>query len=138
MSKTVAGRFARRIFTLPALVICLTIAAAPARASSYQISGTVHYYSYEVVPDTSVHFFKWNGGTWAYHGFTAADGCGNYTYDTGGPGDFEGVVEGWHAIKPGYCPAIGVWYFRNIYGSGTVGVSDSSPSAYLNIYATDF
>lgn len=105
MSKIKVGKLTRRL-TLIALLACLTpvappntstsIAAAPARASGYQLSGTVYYSgsSWGVVVSPDITIYKWNGSSWAYHGVTYADECGFFNYDAGGPGTYKASVAG--------------------------------------------
>lgn len=80
----------RKLFILSALIAYLTLAvpSTPAQGSGCSLSGKVHHYFYDVLDSPPVYIYKWNGSTWAFHGVAYADSCGDYTYDTGGPGEF--------------------------------------------------
>lgn len=144
MSKIKAGRLDRRLFTLLALLACLTpvtpsntsttIAAAPPPPSGYQLWGTVYYWYSDVVGGPTVVIHKWNGSSWALHGATAGDACGNYTYDTGGPGQFKASVAGTNIVNDAYSCGAMYYSYRTVSGSNTTELSSASPYANLSIY----
>ncbi|MET0625897.1 MAG: hypothetical protein ABW250_23385 [Pyrinomonadaceae bacterium] len=112
MSKV--GKLNRRLFTLITLLACLTlvtpsntpttIAAPPPPPSPYQFSGTVNYWYY-VANYPGVAIYKWNGSAWVYHGSASGNGCGRFTYDAGGPGEYKAVVDGYTVVvDSGVCP----------------------------------
>lgn len=119
MSKIKVGKLTRRLFTLSALLACLTlvtppdaptsIAAARARASGYQLAGTVYYFgsSSGLVVSPDITIYRWNGSSWAYHGVAYADSCGFFNYDAGGPGTYMGSVGGYFNVteSPWMCGA---------------------------------
>jgi hypothetical protein len=125
----------RKLFILFALVAYIAMAApsTPAQASGYLLSGTVQYYFNEVVESPAVYIYKWNGSSYAFHGMTYGDSCGAYTYDTGGPGEFFGIVSGQYPVKDAW---ICGWSYNlaNVLGSSTAEVSVENPSAYMDIF----
>lgn len=139
MSKIKVGKRTRRVFTLTTLLACLTLVTppAPALASGYQLSGTVYYWFSETLRDPPVAIYKWNGSSWALHGVVYGDACGNYTYDTGGPGEFMGIVEGFNTVNNGFYECGQHYYNRTVSGSYTAEVSSANPSAYMDIHTTD-
>lgn len=133
MSNIKVGKLTHRLFTLIVLLACLTIAAAPARASTYQLSGIVYYgWSEHRVKSPEVGILKWDGSSWAYHGVAYADECGNFTYDTGGPGQFMGIVEGYYIVRDGSFDCGVEYAIYYISGGRTAGVDANSPG-YMNI-----
>jgi hypothetical protein len=136
MSKIKVGKLTHGLFIMFALLAFLTIAAAPAAASGYQLSGVVHYRSTrDTLKSPEVDIYKWDGSSWAYHGVAYADECGTFTYDTGSPGYFQGSVGGYYIVKDGfyYC---GVEYAIDAFsGIGTVEVNNSY--AYMTIRVTE-
>jgi hypothetical protein len=142
MPKVKVGKLTRRLFTLIALLACLTltapsntattIAAAPAPASGYQLSGTVYYWGWEVIESPLVVIYKWDGSSWALHGAAYADACGYFAYDTGGPGQFMGSVEGYSTITDTSCLSP-YRYYRDVSGSNTAEVSSANPYVYMYI-----
>ena len=131
-------RLTRKLLILCALVVCLTMAVAstPAQGSGYQLSGKVYYWLMDVVDSPSVVIHKWDGSSWVYHGTAFGDSCGDYTYDTGGPGQFMGSVSGFYTVRDNmqFCG----WNtsFANVSGSNETEVSASNPSASLYIFTT--
>ena len=136
MSKIKAGKLTHRLVILFALLACLTIAPAPAAASSYQLSGVVHYRSTsDTLESPEVVIYKWDGNAWAYHGVAYADECGTFTYDTGSPGTYMGSVGGYYIVRDGfyYC---GVGYAIDAF-SGTSTVEVNNAYAYMTIRVTE-
>lgn len=141
MSKTKVGKLTRRPFTLIALLACLTlaapsntstsIAASPAQASSYQLSGTVYYWFSGVVVSPDIIIYKWNGSSWAYHGVAYADECGYFNYDAGGPGTYMGSVGGYFNVthSPWMCGPTR-YDPRNVNGSAT---AEAEEGAYVDM-----
>lgn len=146
MSKIKVGKLTRRLFTLIALLACLTlvappnasmtVAATPAAASVYELSGTVSFWFSDRIENPLIAIYQWNGSSWEYHGTAYGNACGYFTYDARGPGEFMGVVDGYYAVKDG--PNCGAWnyQYRIVSGSGTAELSLINTSAYMDIYTT--
>lgn len=114
--------------------LTLAVPSTPAQGSGYSLSGKVHYFFYDVLDSPSVYIYKWNGSSWAFHGIAFADSCGDYTYDTGGPGQFMGSVSGLYYAKDATYHCGWSDYLVNVSGSQTTEVSAANPSAYMNIF----
>lgn len=142
MTKIKVGKLTRRPFTLIALLACLTlvapsnaftsIAAAPARASAYQLSGTVYYFgsSSGVVVSPDITIYKWNGSSWAYHGVAYADECGSFNYDAGGPGTYKGSVGGYFNVTESASCGPTRYNPQSVSGSGT---REAEEGAYVEM-----
>ena len=129
----------RTLFILSALVVYLTLTApsTPAQGSGYSLSGKVYYYFYDVLESPSVSIYKWNGSSWVFHGMAYGDSCGDYTYDTGGPGEFMGSVSGLYYVKDAMSECAWSWDLANVSGSNTAEVSAANPYAYMYIFTLD-
>lgn len=125
----------RNLFILCALIAYFTLAApsTPAQGSGYSLSGTVYYNLQDVVENPAVYIYKWNGSSYVYHGVAYGDFCGNYTYDTGGPGEFFGIVSGLYYVKFASYPCNWSFNLVNVMGSNTAEISAAGPSAYMDI-----
>ena len=145
MSKIAVGKLTRRLFTLIALLACLalvtasptskTIVTARAQSSGYQLGGTVTYNVYEAyVQNAPILITKWNGSSWDFHGYAYTNSCGGFTYDPGGPGQYQASVAGYYATTA-YCGG-GSGYYQYVYGSSyTVELTSAYPSAFMLITA---
>ena len=133
-------RLTRKLFTLSVLVAYLTLAvpSTPAQGSGYSLSGNVWYQGYDanINPGPvagSVSIYKWNGSSWALHGYAYTNLCGQFYYDTGGPGLFRGEVNGTAAVRSSPCGYDTYYAYVYMYGLSGATVSAEHPSAGMYI-----
>ena len=133
-------RLTRKLFILFALVAYLTLAvpSTPAQGSGYSLSGFVWHQGWAVSAGPVSGYasiYKWNGSSWVFHGYATASStlCGEFYYDTGGPGLFLAEVNGTHAVLSFPNCGFGSSTYAYMYGSAVRELSAAHPSASMDI-----
>jgi hypothetical protein len=103
----------------------------PTLTSSYGLYGTVTYPGSGVVVSPMVYIYRYQNGSYQFHGQTLASACGYYTFDTGSTGQYKVIVSGTYNLRYASCGSI--FAIEPVAGGVYGTVSYANPQKLLNV-----